>query len=60
MAMNRIQFQHNISMAEFLKVFLTDDFCGAALKIARCPDVFRSPVSGSAAHRVLHPDGALA
>ena len=31
MAMNRIQFQHGMSMPEFLKLFGTEALCAAAL-----------------------------
>lgn len=57
MAMNRIQFQHGMSMPEFLKLFGTEALCAAALESARWPDGFRCPSCGGAPHCVLHTDG---
>ncbi len=57
MAMNRIQFQHGMSMPEFLKLFGTEALCSAALESARWPDGFLCPCCGGGAHCVLHTDG---
>jgi hypothetical protein len=57
MAMNRIQFQPGMSMAEFFKLFGTEPLCAAALESARWPDGFRCPCCGGSAHCLLHTDG---
>lgn len=56
MAMNRIQFQHGMSMPEFLKLFGTEVLCAGALESARWPDGFRCPCCGGGAHCLLHTD----
>ena len=43
MAFNRIQFQHGISLPEFMSSFGTEDQCAKALTAARWPDGFRCP-----------------
>lgn len=57
MAMNRIQFQAGLSMAEFFERYGTEPQCEAALEHARWPDGFRCPRCGTAAHCVLHRGG---
>ena len=57
MAMNRIQFQPGMSMAEFFKLFGTEPLCSAALESARWPDGFRCPCCGGGAHCLLHTEG---
>jgi hypothetical protein len=57
MAMNRIQFQPGMSMAEFFKLFGTEPLCAAALESARWPDGFRCPCCGGGAHCLLHTEG---
>lgn len=43
MAMNRIQFQHGMSMTEFMQHYATEAQCRAALVAARWPAGFRCP-----------------
>ena len=43
MAMNRVQFQPGLSMAEFLERYGSEDKCEAALFAARWPDGWRCP-----------------
>lgn len=50
MAMNRMQFQAGLSMAEFLDRYGSEDKCEAALAASRWPDGFRCPACGTAAH----------
>ncbi len=54
MAMNRIQFQAGLSMAECFERYGTEPLCTAAPERARWPDGFRSPRCGGAAHCILH------
>lgn len=54
MAMNKIQFQAGLSMAEFFERYGTERLCEAALERARWPEGFRCPCCGGAAHCVLH------
>jgi len=54
MAMNRIQFQHGLSMPEFSQHFGTESQCAAALEAARWPNGFCCPRCGKTAHCVLH------
>jgi hypothetical protein len=53
MAMNRIQFQHGMSLFEHFQQFGTEAQCEAALERTRWPDGFRCPNCGGAAHCVL-------
>lgn len=53
MAMNRIQFQHGMSLFEHFQQFGTEAQCEAALERTRWPDGFRCPNCGAAAHCVL-------
>jgi len=53
MAMNRIQFQPGLSMAEFFELYGTESQCAAALEKARWPDGFRCPRCRGGAHCVL-------
>lgn len=50
MAMNRIQFQPGLSMAEFLKRYGAEAQCAAALEQARWPTGFRCPRCDGAAY----------
>jgi len=50
MAMNQVQFQRGLSMAEFVERYGSEDKCGAALVAARWPGGFACPACGSAAH----------
>lgn len=43
MAMNKVQFQRGLSMAEFLDRYGSDEKCAAALEQARWPSGFRCP-----------------
>ena len=57
MAMNRIQFQHGLSMPDFLKDDGTEVQCEQALEAVRWPSGFSCPRCGYAAHCVVR-DGA--
>ena len=48
MAMNRVQFQPGLSMAEFLQLYGTEPLCRAALEQMRWPNGFRCPRCESA------------
>lgn len=50
MPMNRIQFQHGLSLPVFLSSFGTETQCAAAVEHARWPDGFWCPRCGSDAH----------
>jgi ribosomal protein L37AE/L43A len=50
MAMNRVQFQRGLSMAEFVERYGSEDKCEAALVAARWPRGFACPACGSGAH----------
>lgn len=54
MAMNRIQFQHGLSLSSFLLQFGTESQCEAALKSGRWPEGFRCPRCGGSEHCTLH------
>lgn len=43
MAMNRVQFQKGLSMAEFQRQYGTETQCAAALEAMRWPGGFRYP-----------------
>lgn len=53
MAYNPIQFQHGMSLPEFLQVFGTEPACCDALMRARWPDGFVCPRCSGAAHCIL-------
>ena len=53
MPMNSIQFQHGLSLAEFLEQFGTEPQCEAALERTRWPDGFRCPSCGCASYYPL-------
>ena len=57
MAMNRIQFQHGLSMPEFLQGYSTETQCEQALEAVRWPNGFRCPRCAHASHYVVR-DGA--
>ena len=46
MAINRIQFQPGMSLAEFLNRFGTEAQCAEAIRQARWPEGFRCPRCG--------------
>ena len=50
MAMNRVQFQAGLSMAEFLNRYGSEAQCEAALVASRWPRGFACPACGSGAH----------
>lgn len=56
MAMNHIQFQHGMSLPEFLASFGTQAQCAEAVRRARWPDGFRCPRCGGSAHCVVGPE----
>ena len=56
MAFNQIQFQHGMSIPEFLQCFGTEAQCAEAVKQSRWPDGFRCPRCDSADHCVLGED----
>src|SRR6266545_4628283 len=47
MAMNRVQFQRGLSMAEFMERYGSEDKCEAALIASRWPRGFACPACGS-------------
>jgi hypothetical protein len=53
MAYNPIQFQHGMSLPEFLESFGTEATCAEAVHRARWPDGFRCPRCSHSAHCVL-------
>lgn len=57
MAMNRVQFQHGLSMAEFMDRYGTDEKCAAALAQSRWPTGFRCPDCGDERHSRFVRDG---
>jgi hypothetical protein len=50
MAMNRVQFQPGLSMAEFMEQYGNDELCEAALIESRWPQGFVCPNCGCAVH----------
>jgi transposase-like protein len=57
MPQNPIQFQHGMSMSEFVERYGTEDKCEAALLQARWPDGFVCPVCGEREHSSFLADG---
>jgi ribosomal protein L37AE/L43A len=57
MAMNRVQFQAGLSMAEFLDRYGSEAQCEAALVAVRWPDGFVCPACGSNAHSSFVREG---
>jgi len=53
MAMNRIQFQHGVSMPEFFERYGSEAQCEAALAVLRWPQGFVCPRCASSAHYVV-------
>ena len=53
MAFNQIQFQHGMSIPEFLRSFGTEAQCAEAIKAARWPEGFRCPRCSSSDHYVV-------
>ena len=59
MAMNRVQFQPGLSMADFLKRYGNDDQCEAALVASRWPGGFVCPVCGGVENSSFRREGRL-
>ena len=59
MAMNRVQFQPGLSMAEFVERYGSEDKCEAALVTSRWPDGFACPGCGSEANSSFRREGRL-
>ena len=59
MAMNRIQFQPGLSMAEFMRRFGTQEQCEAALIVARWPQGFACPECGGSSRTSFRRQGRL-
>jgi len=57
MAFNAIQFQHGMSVPEFLASFGTEAQCAEAVKCARWPDGFRCPRCSDGDHYVVGHGG---
>lgn len=57
MAMNKVQFQAGLSMAEFLERYGTEAKCATALEATRWPDGFRCPECSDERHSVFVRDG---
>ena len=53
MAFNRIQFQHGMSIPEFMSSFGTEEQCAEAVRRARWPQGFRCPRCDSPDHYVV-------
>ena len=58
MAMNRVQFQAGLSMAEFLDRYGSEDKCEAALVAARWPKGFACPACGGRSQQFVRRAGA--
>lgn len=59
MAMNRVQFQPGLSMAEFMQRYGSDELCEAALIAARWPQGFVCPDCDCAVHSLFRRLGRL-
>lgn len=57
MAMNRVQFQRGLSMAEFLDKYGTEEKCHAALVASRWPEGFRCPACRDERHSTFIRQG---
>lgn len=57
MAMNRVQFQRGLSMAEFFDRYGSEEKCAAALEKSRWPSGFRCPECGDERHCRFVRDG---
>ena len=53
MAFNQIQFQHGMSIPDFLRSFGTEAQCAEAIKAVRWPEGFRCPRCASSDHYVV-------
>jgi ribosomal protein L37AE/L43A len=59
MAMNRVQFQPGLSMAEFMQRYGSDELCEAALIAARWPRGFVCPDCGCTVHSAFRRLGRM-
>jgi hypothetical protein len=59
MAMNRVQFQPGLSMAQFLERYGSEDQCEAALIASRWPEGFVCPACGSRENSSFRREGRL-
>ncbi len=59
MAMNRVQFQRGLSMAEFMDQYGSDAQCEAALVASRWPQGFACPACGGPASCSFRREGRL-
>ena len=59
MAINRIQFQRGLSMAEFMGRYGREDQCEEALMTSRWPAGFACPRCGSVEHTTFRREGLL-
>jgi hypothetical protein len=59
MAMNRVQFQAGLSMAEFIRQYGSEERCLAALELARWPNGFVCPHCGDTRHSSFEREGRL-
>jgi hypothetical protein len=57
MPMNRIQFQHGMSLPEFLRSFGTEEQCAAAVAAARWPDGYACPRCAASAYWTVKHQG---
>jgi transposase-like protein len=57
MAINQVQFQRGLPMAEFLERYGTEQKCHAALEASRWPQGFRCPGCGDERHSKFVRDG---
>lgn len=57
MPQNKIQFQHGMSLSEFIECYGTEALCETALEHARWPDGFVCPECGEQAHSRFLADG---
>ena len=57
MPQNKIQFQHGMSLSEFIECYGTQALCETALEQARWPDGFVCPECGERAHSRFLADG---
>ncbi len=59
MAINRVQFQHGLSMAEFMDRYGSEELCEQAVMASRWPDGFACPGCGGGVHTRFRREGLL-
>ncbi len=59
MAINRVQFQHGLSMAEFMERYGSEELCEQAVMASRWPDGFACPGCGAGVHTRFRREGLL-